>query len=81
MCVSFMILCVLRVLEDGKPVPKHVEVKLKESNEMQEHADIYLLLNYSTCFGRPLRPSSGVHEPAVAASGTDRTIWGSLLPR
>jgi len=27
---------------------------------MQQYADIYLLLNYSTCFGRPSRPSSGV---------------------
>ena len=32
---------------------------LKESNKMQQYADIYLLLNYSTCFGRPSRPSSG----------------------
>ena len=49
---------------------------------MQQHADIYLLLNYSTCFGRPSRPSSGVHKAVVAASGTDRTIWGaSLLKR
>ena len=42
---------------------------------MQLYADIYLLLNYSTCFGRPSRPSSGVHETVVAASGTDHTIW------
>jgi len=44
---------------------------------MQLCADIYLLLNYSTCFGRPSRPSSGVHKTAVAASGTDHTIWGA----
>jgi len=43
---------------------------------MQQYADIYLLLNYSTCFGRPSRPSSGVHKTVVAASGTDRTVWG-----
>ena len=42
---------------------------LKKSNEMQQHADIYLLLNYSTCFGRPTRPSSGVRKTVVAASG------------
>ena len=49
---------------------------------MQQYADIYLLLNYSTCFGRPSRPSSGVHKTVVAASGTDHTVWGaSLLPR
>ena len=40
-------------------------------------ADIYLLLNYSSCFGRPSRPSSGVHKTIVAASGTDHTIWGA----
>ena len=44
---------------------------------MQLQADIYLLLNYSTCFGRPSRPSSGVHKTVVAASGTDHTIWGA----
>jgi len=37
---------------------------------MQQYADIYLLLNYSACFGRPSRPSSGVHKTLVAASGT-----------
>jgi len=41
-----------------------------------------LLLNYSICFGRPSRPSSGVHKTVVAASGTDHTIWGaSFLKR
>ena len=50
---------------------------LKKSNKMQQYADIYLLLNYSACFGRPSRPSSGVHKTVVAASGTDRTIWGA----
>ena len=49
---------------------------------MQQYVDIYLLLNYCTCFGRPSRPSSGVHNTVVAASGTDHTIWGaSLLTR
>jgi len=42
---------------------------------MQQYADIYLLLNYSTCFGRPSRPSSGIHKTVVATSGTDHTIW------
>jgi len=28
---------------------------------MQQYTDIYLLLNYSTCFGHPSRPSSEVH--------------------
>ena len=44
---------------------------------MQQYSDIYLLPNYSTCFGRPSRPSSGVHKTVVAASGTDHTIWGA----
>jgi len=49
---------------------------------MQQYADIYLLLNYSTYFGRPSRPSSGVHKTLVAASGTDHAIWGaSFLKR
>jgi len=49
--------------------------KLKKSNKMQQYADIYLLLNYSACFGRPSRLSSGVHKTVVAASGTDHAIW------
>jgi len=60
---------------------KHAE--LKKFNEMQQYADIYLLLNYSTCFGCPSRPSSGVHKTVVAASGTDHTTvyLGSKLPQ
>jgi len=54
---------------------------LKKSNEMQEYADIYLLLNYSICFGRLSRPSSGVHKTIVAASGTDQTTWGASSPK
>jgi len=42
---------------------------------MQLYADIYLLLNYSTRFGRLSRPSSGVHKTVFAASGADHTIW------
>jgi len=37
---------------------------------MQHYAGIYLLQIYSTCFGRPSHPSSGVHETVTAASGT-----------
>ena len=37
---------------------------------MQQYADIYLLQVYSTCFGRPSRPSSGVQISETAASGT-----------
>ena len=60
----------------------HLNSRLKKSNKLQQYADVYLLLNYSTCFGRPSRPSSGVHKTVVAASGTDHTIWGaSFLKR
>ena len=55
--------------------------RLKKSNEIQQHADIYLLPYYSTCFRRPSRPSSGVHKTVVAASGTNHTIWGPSLFR
>jgi len=44
---------------------------------MQQYADIYLLLNYSTCFGRPSHPSSGVPKTVFAASATDHTVWGA----
>ena len=43
---------------------------LIRSNKMQQYAGIYLLRVYSTCFGRPLRPSSGVQKTVTAASGT-----------
>ena len=54
---------------------------LKKFNKMQLYADIYLLLNYSTYFGCPLHPSSGVYKTVVAASGMDRTIWGASFKR
>jgi len=57
----------------------HLNSRFKKSNKIQLHADIYLLLNYSTCFGRPSRPSSGVHITVVAASGADHAIWGASL--
>ena len=44
---------------------------------MQQYADIYSVLNYFTCFGRPSRLSSGVHKTVFAASGTDHTVWGA----
>jgi len=54
---------------------------------MQQYADIYLLLSYSTCFGRnystcfghPSRQSSGGHKTVIVASGTDHTIWGTYV--
>ena len=60
----------------------HRNSRLKKSNKMEQYADIYLLLNCSTYFGRPSRPSSGIHKTVVAASGTDHTIWrDSFLKR
>ena len=55
----------------------HRNSRLNKSNKMQRYTDIYLQLNYSTCFGRPSRPSSGVHRTVVAACGTDHIIWGA----
>ena len=37
---------------------------------MQQYAVIYLLQNYSTCFGYPLHSSAGIHKSLTAASGT-----------
>jgi len=37
---------------------------------MQQYAGIYLLQIYSTGFGCPSHPPSGVHENVTAASGT-----------
>ena len=60
----------------------HRNSRLKKSNKMEQYADIYLLLNYCTCFGCTSRPSSGVHKTVVATSGADHTIWGtSFLKR
>ena len=57
----------------------HRNCSSKKSNKMQQYADIYLLLNYSACFGCPSRPSSGVHKTVVAASGTDHTTQGASV--
>ena len=50
-------------------------------NEMQQYAGVYLLKNYSTCFGCPSKPSSGVHQTVTAASGTGHiTCQSNNLP-
>ena len=36
---------------------------------MQQYAGVYLLQNYSTCFGCLLHILSGVHQTVTAASG------------
>ena len=49
----------------------------KYINKIQQDATdacIYLLQNYSTCFGCPSHPSSGEHKTLTAASGTGHSI-------
>ena len=48
---------------------------LIRSNKMQQYAGIYLLQNYSTCFGCPSHPSSGVRKTVTAASGTGNITY------
>ena len=48
---------------------------------MQQYAGVYLLQNYSTCFGCLSNPSSGVHKTVTAASGTGHITYpGNNLP-
>jgi hypothetical protein len=54
---------------------------LIRSDKMQQYAGIYLLQNYSTCFGCPSHPSSGVHKTVTAASGTGHSIWATTFPQ
>ena len=44
------------------------------SNEMQQYAGIYLLKNYSTCFGCLSHPSSGIYQNVHAASDTGESV-------
>ena len=53
----------------------HRKSVLIRSNKMQQYAGIYLLQSYSTCFGCPSHPSSGIHKTVTAASGTGHSIW------
>ena len=41
---------------------------------MQQYAGVYLLQNYSTCFGFLSHPSLGVHQTVTAASGTGHSV-------
>ena len=52
----------------------HRDYILIRSNEIRQYAVVYLLQNYSTCFGCLSHPSSGVHKTVTAASGTGRSI-------
>jgi len=48
---------------------------------MQQYAGIYLLQNYSTCFGCPTHQSSGVHKTVTADSGIGHITYpGNNLP-
>jgi len=48
---------------------------------MQQYAGIYLLQNYSTCFGYPSNPSSGVLKTVNAASSAGHITYpGNNLP-
>ena len=57
----------------------HHNSRLKKSNKMHLYADIYLLLNYSTCFGHPSHPSSGVHKTVVGSLWYRSYYLGSKL--
>jgi hypothetical protein len=51
---------------------------LIRSNKTQEYTCIYLLQIYSTCFGCPSHPSSGVHK---TVTGTGHSIWARIFLR
>ena len=57
----------------------HFTIYVEEIQQDATECKYLLLLNYSTCFRRPSRPSSGVHKNVVVASGTDHTIWEASL--
>ena len=59
----------------------HRDSVLIRSNKTQQYAGIYLLQVYSTCFGRPSRPSSGVHKTVTVASGTGHSNGATTCTR
>ena len=58
----------------NKPTYRNILIR---SNKMQQYAGFYLLQNYSTCFGCPSHPSSGIHKNVTATSGTGHSIWAT----
>jgi len=52
----------------------HRDYILIRSNEMEHYADVYLLQNYSTCFGCLSHPSSEVYQTVTTASGTGHSV-------
>ena len=59
----------------------HRDSVLIRSDKMQQHAGIYILQVYSTCFGRPPRPSSGVQKTVTTASGTGHSNGAATFLR
>ena len=49
--------------------------------KVQQHAGIYLLQIYSTCFGCPSHPSSGVQKTVNSASGTGHSNGATTFLR
>ena len=60
-------------------VSMHRNSILIRFNKTQQYAGVYLLQNYSICFGCPSHPSSGVHKTVNAASGIGHSIWGTTF--
>jgi len=60
----------IRILQFYIHDPVHRDSILIRSDEMQQHAGVYLVQNYSTCFGCLSHLSSGVYQTVTAASGT-----------
>ena len=48
---------------------------------MQQYEVMYLRQVYSTCLGRPSRPSSGVQKTVNAASGTGHSNGTTNFPQ
>jgi len=46
---------------------------------MQQYAGIYLLQNYSTCFGCPSHPSSGVLKTVTSDSATGQSVTATTF--
>ena len=62
------------------PDSVHRDSSLIRTKEMQHYAGVYLLQNYSACFGCLSHPSSGVHQTVTAASGTVHITCQSEMP-
>jgi len=61
----------------NKFIPTNLGVNVKEIQRDATVRRYLFTVRLLYMFGRPSCPSSGVHKTAVAASGTDHTIWGA----